>query len=78
MNKAELAAKVAKKNDITKQEAINVIDATFDSIAETLIANEKITITGFGSLEPVTTSERVSRNPRTGEPVKVASKRKVR
>jgi|LSQA01.1.fsa_nt_gi nucleoid DNA-binding protein len=78
MNKAELSTQVAKQNNITKQDAIALVDSVFEIIEQALIANDKLTISGFGSLDTVTTNERLGRNPRTGEQVKIASKRKIR
>ena len=47
----------------------------FDSITEALISNDKVELRGFGSFKVKRREERMGRNPKTGEAVKVHSKR---
>ena len=63
MNKTELIAAVAAKTGLTKKDAEGVINATFDSITESLVKGEKVQIVGFGSFEVKARPERVARNP---------------
>lgn len=58
MNKNELATVVAEKLEITKKNAIKVIDATVESIKEALMNDEKVSFTNFGSFELVDVAEK--------------------
>ena len=75
MNKKELIETVSSKAEITKKEAELVVNATLDSIIEGLAGEGKVVIPGFGSFEVRSRTAREGRNPRTGEPVKIAAKR---
>lgn len=73
MNKTELIAQVAEKAQASKKDAAAVVEATFDTIANTLANGEKIQLIGFGNFETRKRAERTAKNPRTGELVKVAA-----
>ena len=49
MNKTELIAAVAEKTGLTKKDAERVINATTETITETLVKGEKVSVSGFGS-----------------------------
>ena len=75
MNKVELIAAVAEKEDITKVESEKIVSAVLDTIVETVANNEKVSITGFGSFECVKRAEREGRDPRTNTPIIIAAKK---
>ena len=78
MTKDEFAEKLAKKTDLSKAKAKEVIEVIFSTeprngiIAIELDAGRDFTITGFGTFETVDRAPRTGRNPRTGEPVPIA------
>ena len=65
MNKTELIAEVSKKTGMPKKDAERAVNATVDTIAETLAANGKVQLVGFGSFEVKTRAPRQVRNPQT-------------
>lgn len=65
MNKADLIAAIAEKAKVMQQDVEPIFLATFDIIAELLVAKEKITIPGFGNFSTKTRGERKGRNPAT-------------
>ncbi|MBU0671589.1 MAG: HU family DNA-binding protein [Candidatus Margulisbacteria bacterium] len=71
MNKKQLAGKVANKMDLTKAEAERIIDATLNSITETLLKGEKIRLVGFGNFVVRSRKGRIGRNPQTGEKITI-------
>lgn len=73
MNKTELIAQVAENAKVSKDDTATVIEATLKTIADTLAKGEKVQLLGFGTFETRKRSERMAKNPRTGEMVKVAS-----
>jgi integration host factor subunit beta len=75
MIKADLINKIAREMEIPKQEAEEGVNLFFRSIKEAILKGEEIEIRGFGSFRFRKRTSRAGRNPRTGEPVKVPSKR---
>lgn len=71
MNKTELINEVAKKCGISKKDAEKAVNATVDTIADTLAAGDKVQLVGFGSFEAKTREARMGRNPRTKEAVEI-------
>lgn len=75
MTKSELIDAVANQINITKSRAELVVNCIFDSMTDALKRGEGIEIRGFGSFTVRQYKPYNGRNPRTGDPVNVASKR---
>ncbi len=73
MNKKQLAGKVANKMKLTKAKAEQIIDATLDTVSETLIKGEKVRLVGFGNFVVRTRKGRIGRNPQTGAKITIGS-----
>ena len=73
MNKTELIAVVAEKTGITKKEADVAVNAMLDTIMETVAAEDKVQLVGFGTFEVRARSERKGRDPRTNEEITIPS-----
>ena len=71
MNRTELIASIAEKSGITKKDAEAVITATLDAISGALKEGEKVQLVGFGSFEVKKRAERIGRNPKTKESIKI-------
>ncbi len=78
MNKSQLVNAIAEKTNASKSEVKKIVDSLFDIAEETLNSGEKVVISGFGVFSMAEVSERMGRNPRTGEKVKIAARRNVR
>lgn len=75
MTKQQLVEAVATKSGRSKAEVEGVVEAVFETIAETLSANERVDVRGFGSFVVKEKKARQGRNPRTGETISIAAKR---
>ncbi len=73
MNKNELIAAVAEAAGVSKKDADAVVKATFEQIANALVAGEKVQLIGFGTFETRERGARTGKNPRTGETVTIAA-----
>ena len=71
MNKTELVAAVAAKAGLTKKDAERVVNATLETITESLVKGDKVNISGFGIFEVKNREARVGRNPRTKETIQI-------
>ena len=75
MTKRELVVDVAERLGYTQNEVADVIQATLDTIIETLAEGDRLEIRNFGVFEIKTRDARIGRNPRTGEAVPITQKR---
>lgn len=81
MNKSEMAEKLAKKADISKAKAAEIVEHLFSTkdgegiIAVELDAGRKVNITGFGNFTLKHRSERQGRNPATGATITIPAKK---
>lgn len=78
MNKAELIEAIASKAGLQKQEAKKALDAYIEIVTEQMTKKEEITLIGFGSLIPRDQTQRLARNPKTGEPVMIKPRTTVK
>jgi integration host factor subunit alpha len=62
---------------LTKKRAKEVVDATFEIIKKTLEKGDYVLISGFGKFKVKFKWARKGRNPRTGEPIILDSRRVV-
>ncbi|MBD2438873.1 HU family DNA-binding protein [Nostoc sp. FACHB-110] len=67
MNKAELIQAVAAKANVSQKQAETILNATTDTIVETVANGGKVILVGFGSFEARARKEREGRNPKTNE-----------
>ena len=64
MNKGGLVAEVSKRTGLSKADAGRMVDAAIDTIRETVVKGERVTLADFGTFERKHRNERVARNPR--------------
>lgn len=74
MNKPDFINLVAEKMGTTKTNAELAINGVFDALVDVMSEKDSYTHQGFGTFSAVYKEEHDSRNPKTGETVKVAAK----
>ena len=75
MIKSELVEKVAAENPHLLQRDVERIVATvFEEITEAIATGNRVELRGFGAFSSKKREERMGRNPRTGDSVKVEEK----
>lgn len=76
LSKSQIAAAVAEKNEISKKQAVAILD----QLAELAYKNAKnsFTLPGIGKLVLVNRKARLGRNPATGEQIKIPAKKVVK
>ncbi len=75
MTKSELIEVLTARGDLTKARAEHVVNSVFETMTESLSRGAGIEIRGFGSFTVRPYKSYTGRNPRTGQPVPVSSKR---
>jgi integration host factor subunit beta len=75
MNKLELIAALAEKQELSKAEAARIVNVFFDSMIWELCNEDKVEIRGFCSLKVKNYKGYTGRNPKSGKHVTVRSKK---
>ena len=76
MIKSELIQKIAEKNPhLYHRDIENIINTVFDQIIKALRDGDRVELRGFGAFSVKARDQRIGRNPRTGDSVKVEAKR---
>lgn len=77
MNRAEMIDALIERSDLSRKDAMGVINSIFHPadgmIARALKKGDKVTITGFGVFGVRKRAARKARNPQTGEAIKVGA-----
>jgi len=73
VGKPDLVAAAADAADLSQAQAKKAVDAVFGAITEGLKKGDKVQLVGFGTFTVRKRAARTAKNPRTGEPVKVAA-----
>ena len=75
MIRSELIQIIADENPhLYQRDVERIVNTVFSEITEALAKGDRVELRGFGAFSVKSRDARIGRNPRTGEPVKVASK----
>lgn len=75
MNKVDLTRAAMERFEMSRKDAVALIDGVFEDIQAAVCSGEAVKIPGFGQFKVRDRAARIARNPATGEPVKVPAKR---
>ncbi len=75
MTKADLVEQIAESTGLTKKDTADTVDEFLGAIKKALQSGSHIEIRGFGTFKVKERKARTARNPRTGEPVPLPSRR---
>jgi DNA-binding protein HU-beta len=76
LSKSQIAATLAEKNELTKKQALEILEALADMAYKQ--AKNTFTVPGLGKLVLVNRAARVGRNPATGAQINIPAKRVVK
>ncbi|MGS0753867.1 HU family DNA-binding protein [Roseateles sp. GG27B] len=71
MNKTELIAHLAAKNELTKADAGRILETLIDVVVTTVKKGGAVSIPGFGSFKQHSRAARIGVNPSTGDRIKI-------
>jgi DNA-binding protein HU-beta len=77
MNKKDIARSLTRILS-TQKEAKDSVDRVFNEMRKALRDGEKVVISGFGSFHPFVARARKGRNPKTGQPLQLLPRKKIR
>src|SRR5690348_1685679 len=75
MNKVDLVRAAMERFEMSRKDAVALVDGVFEDIQAAVCSGEAVKIPGFGQFKVRDRAARIARNPATGEPVKVPAKR---
>ncbi len=76
MTKSELVEQLADgQTGLNRKEAELIVNTIFDSIGDALVGGDRVEIRGFGSFSVRERDAREARNPKSGEVVRIPSKK---
>lgn len=75
MNKSELVKSIATKAGLTHDQAASALNALTESVSETLVKGDEITLVGFGTFKVTDRKAKTGRNPQTGEAIQIPAKK---
>lgn len=73
MNKTELINAVSESAGLSRKDATNAVNATFEAIQGALTNGDKVQLIGFGNFEVRERAARKGRNPQTGAEIEIAA-----
>jgi DNA-binding protein HU-beta len=77
-NKSTLVEEIAKRLGSTKAEATRNLEAMLESVSHLLSKKHRIALIGFGTFKVTERKATTGRNPRTGQPIKIAASKQVK
>jgi DNA-binding protein HU-beta len=78
MNKNDLINKIIEQTGSSRTEVTRIVNQTFEIIKESVMEEERVHLSGFGSFQPVKRKARAGRNPQTGETIQIKEKNTVK
>ena len=73
MNKQELITQVADRAGLNRSDSARAIETMLEVITATLKRGDEVRLVGFGNFSVTQRKASIGRNPRTGEPLQIAS-----
>ena len=78
MKKNELIEHMAIRAGISKASAQKAMEAFIESTSTSLKNGDKVSLSGIGTWSVYMSAKRLGRNPKTGEPITIASKKRIK
>ena len=78
MNKADLIAAIADDAEISKTKAEYALNSAIEHIIKAVTKGDSVQLIGFGTFASGKRAARMGRNPKTGEPLKIAASKTVK
>lgn len=78
MNKSDLVESIANAASISKVAAERGLNGMLSTISNAMEEGERVTLVGFGSFSIVNRAPRLGRNPKTGELVRIPSRKAIK
>jgi DNA-binding protein HU-beta len=74
MNKSELVEEIASKTGVSTGDVARVIDAFIDTVSRSVVRDEKVVLSGFGTFHRQSRARRTARNIWADRPLRVPAR----
>lgn len=71
MNKSELIDSIAESSGLEKNKTELFLNTFVETVTKAVAGNDKVQLVGFGTFELHHRNERIGRNPKTGDELKI-------
>jgi integration host factor subunit alpha len=75
VTRADLCEAVYRKVGLSRTESAQLVEVVLDEISDCIVRGEPVKLSSFGSFIVRSKSERIGRNPKTGEEVPISPRR---
>ena len=75
LTRMDLSEAVFREVGLSRNETAALVESVIQHISDALVAGEQVKISSFGTFSVRAKSERVGRNPKTGEEVPISPRR---
>ena len=77
ITRSQLSEAVYQELGLSRNEAAELFESVLDKISDTLANGESVKLSSFGSFSVRSKSERIGRNPKTGEEVPILPRKVI-
>lgn len=77
VTRAHLAETLHSKVGLSRTESTEIVDSVLNHISDSLVAGDDVQLSSFGRFSLRDKTERIGRNPKTGEEVPITKRRVV-
>lgn len=77
LTRSDIVDKIALNSGLTRQQSINVMESTIDVLIESLAKGGSIKLSSFGSIQVLSKTKRIGRNPKTGKEVMIEPRKSI-
>ena len=78
MNKEQLCTQISKQTKMSKAKCMIMLDATFNTMENTLKKGQEVKMVGFGTWKKVKRKARAGRNPQTGKQLTIPARNVIK
>lgn len=78
MNKHDLVIALPERLSLTQLQSLEIVNAWEGVLLDALLADQRLMLQGFGTFHAWSQTERMGRNPRTGESCRIAPRVSVK
>ena len=78
LTRSDLSEAVYREIGLSRNESAEMVEAVLTRISDALVKGENVKISSFGTFAVREKGARMGRNPKTGEPIKIKAKTRLR
>ena len=75
LTRMDLAEAVFREVGLSRQESASIVESVLQHVSDALVRGEQVKISSFGTFSIRDKTERIGRNPKTGEEVPITPRR---